>query len=97
MYKVIAMPSASTLSVNPDASPLYSWHKNLEDAERAIKECRVRKIYGRVTLIQGEECPDCGGEGRVLYNAFDGTETGYPEEGTCERCGGEGVIFQHVP
>ena len=52
-YRVVALPSQSHLRLNPDARPVYAWFRQLDAAQACMKECRSRKVYGRV-LVEKE-------------------------------------------
>ena len=47
-YRVVALPSRSRLRLNPDAKSVYAWFRQLDAAQACMKECRSRKVYGRV-------------------------------------------------
>ena len=49
-YRVVALPAQRQLKLNPDAKPQYAWFRQLDAAEKCMREQRSRKVYGRVFI-----------------------------------------------
>lgn len=44
------------------------------------------------TYLAEVACPDCGGDGEILYREFDGSETGVECSERCDACDGSGTV-----